>query len=95
MKELPDTAAIELAPDWICEILSPGTIAFDRGAKRRIYAREGIAHLWFVEPEQQQLEVFRLQASHWVLTETFEDSALVRAEPFEAIEIDLGRLWER
>jgi Uma2 family endonuclease len=95
MPELPDTPAITLAPDWICEVLSPGTIAFDRGEKRRTYAREGVQYLWFVDPEQQLLEVFRLEMGRWVLTETFEGNARVRAEPFEVIEIELGRLWER
>jgi hypothetical protein len=41
------------------------------------------------------LEVFRLDAGRWVLVDTFEGDTLVRAEPFDAIELPLGRLWER
>lgn len=95
MPELPDTAAIDLAPDWVCEVLSEGTASMDRGKKRRIYAREAVGHLWFVDPEQQLLEVFRFQAGQWLLVDTFEANATIRAEPFDAIEIELGRLWER
>jgi Uma2 family endonuclease len=95
MPELPDTAAIALTPDWLCEVLSESTAALDRGRKRRIYAREGVRHLWFVDPEQQLLEVFRLDDGYWLLVDTFEASATIRAEPFEAIELELGRLWER
>ena len=41
----PDAAQISLAPDWVCEILSKSTEAFDRGPKRRAYARAEVAHL--------------------------------------------------
>jgi Uma2 family endonuclease len=95
MPELPDTAAIELAPDWVCEIISEGTEVIDRTKKRRINAREGVGHLWFVSPERRMLEVFRLESGRWVLLDTFEGDAPVRAEPFDAIELPLGRLWER
>ncbi len=94
MPELPDTAAIELAPDWVCEVLSDGTERVDRTKKRRIYAREGVSYLWLVSPDQRVLEVFRLQGEHWVLLETFEGDSAVRAEPFDAIELLLGSLWE-
>jgi Uma2 family endonuclease len=95
MPELPDTAAIELVPDWVCEVISEGTEVVDRTKKRRIYAREGVGHLWLISPERRMLEVFRLEASRWVLVDTSEGDALVRAEPFDAIELPLGRLWER
>lgn len=94
MPKLPDTAAIELAPDWVCEVLSDRTERVDRTKKRRIYAREGVGYLWLVSPDQRMLEVFRLQGEHWVLLETFEGDSLVRAEPFDAIELPLGSLWE-
>ena len=50
MPELPDAAAFELAPDWICEVLSPSTAASDRAEKMPIYARERVAHVWLVDP---------------------------------------------
>jgi Uma2 family endonuclease len=95
MPELPDTAAIALAPDWVCEVLSDRTERVDRTKKRRIYAREGVSYLWLVSPDQRMLEIFRLQGEHWVLLETFEGDSPVRAEPFDAIELPLGSLWER
>lgn len=95
MPELPDVAFFELAPDWACEILSPGTARNDRGKKRRIYAREGVRHLWLVDPSARTLEVYRLEQGHWVEVTTFEGEAPVRAEPFEGVELDLGELWER
>ena len=82
-------------PDWVCEILSPGTEATDRGKKMRIYRREGVGHAWLINPITQTLEVYRLETGRWVLLDTFEEDAVVRAEPFEAIELSLGLLWER
>ena len=95
MPELPDEAAAELAPDWACEVLSPGTEAVDRTTKRRIYAREGVGYLWFVNPEQSTLEAFRLEGGRWVLVDTFEGDETVRVEPFNAVGLELGRLWAR
>jgi Uma2 family endonuclease len=87
---LPADAYLTLAPDWICEVLSPSR----SGQKKlRIYAREGVAHAWLVEPLRQTLEVLSLESGSWVLLGTHEVSVSVRAAPFEAIELELGSLW--
>lgn len=93
MPEMPQTAATTLAPDWVCEVVSPGTEHHDRTRKRRIYARERVAYYWLVDPLERTLEVYRLVNSHWLEIETFEGDVKVRAEPFDAIELDLGALW--
>lgn len=93
MPDVPQSAAFELAPDWVCGVLSPGTAATDRGVKRRIYAREGVRWLWLVEPGTQTLEVFTLIASAWTLVGTWHADERVRAVPFDAIALELGVLW--
>ncbi len=85
----------DVAPDWICEVISPSTERVDRGKKMRIYRREGVSHAWLINPLAQTLEVYRRDDGGWVLLDTFEGDALVRAEPFEAIELPLGSLWAR
>jgi Uma2 family endonuclease len=95
MALIPDATAVELAPDWVCEVLSPSTAALDRAEKMPIYAREGVRHLWLVDPGPQTLEVFRLEGARWTLVATWRDDARVRAEPFEAFELELGALWAR
>jgi Uma2 family endonuclease len=95
MPELPDVASFELAPDWVCEVLSERTEATDRGKKRRIYRREGVGHLWLVNPETRTLEIYRLEGGRWLEVDTFEGDTVVRAEPFEALELDLAVLWSR
>ena len=48
MPELPEAAAFELPPDWVCEVLSPSTAATDRAETMPVYAREGVAYTWLV-----------------------------------------------
>lgn len=91
LPELPTDASITLAPDWICEILSPST---DRVKKLRLYARERVSHAWLVDPLARTLEVLRLEGDRWSILATHADRDVVRAEPFEAIDVDLSLLWE-
>ena len=90
---LPEQAYFSLAPDWVCEVLSPSTERFDRSRKLRIYAEAGVAHAWLVKPTDRTLEVLRLREGAWSIVGVWEDAAVVRAEPFEAVELELGRLW--
>jgi Uma2 family endonuclease len=89
----PRAAAIELAPDWVCEVVSPGTARLDRIRKMPVYAREGVGHLWLVDPLARTLEVFRRLETKWVTAGSFADDEHVRPEPFAEVEIDLSRWW--
>jgi Uma2 family endonuclease len=82
-----------VAPDWISEVLSPTTYRLDRIKKLRIYGREGVKHAWLLHPGERTLEVLRLESGRWTIVATHADDAVVRAEPFEAVEIDLLPLW--
>ena len=93
MPEFPEGAAFTLAPDWVCEILSPSTRKVDRGAKREIYAANGVGHLWFVDPDVRRLEAFALQGGAWTLLAALHDDAEVRLAPFDAIAFPLSALW--
>jgi len=95
MPVLPDAAAFELAPDWVCEVLSPSTAAIDRADKLPIYARERVLHAWLLDPVATTLEVLRLEDGAWRLVATWRGEAVVRAEPFDAIELELAVLWAR
>ncbi len=93
MLEFPTTAHFTLAPDCVCEVISPSTRALDLGGKRAIYAREGVTYLWLVDPDARSLEAFTLRGSEWVLMDTLFDDAPVSLPPFEAISFSLGDLW--
>src|SRR2546426_11301372 len=90
---LPNVAAFELAPDWVCEVVSPSTGAVDRSRKMRIYARERVGHLWIVDPILRTLEVYRLEDGRWIVASTHGGTDVVRAEPFDAVELRLARWW--
>jgi Uma2 family endonuclease len=93
MPAIPDTAFFSQAPDWVCEVLSPSTERIDRGRKLRIYAQAGVAHAWLVNPVERTLEVLRLGDGAWTIVAVCSGSDAVRIEPFEVIELALGRLW--
>jgi Uma2 family endonuclease len=82
-----------LAPDWICEVLSKSTATIDKTEKLPIYAEHRVSHAWLVDPLMRTLEVLRLADGRWSMLATFVDDAKVRAEPFDAIELDLALLW--
>ena len=91
---LPDEAFFSVAPDWACEVLAPSTAAIDRVKKLRIYARERVAHVWLADPIARTLEILRLEGELWTILSTSSGLAVLRAEPFDAIELDLSLLWE-
>jgi Uma2 family endonuclease len=93
MASLPEKAFFELAPDWACEVLSPGTEAIDRGRKMEVYARAGVSYLWLVNPIHRTLECYRLVASLWTLLATFVGDQTVQAEPFAVVALDMSRWW--
>lgn len=95
MPEMPDAPFFSLAPDWVCEVLSPTTATVDRSQKVPIYAQQRVQYVWLLDPGLQTLEVLKLDGPTYRLHQTFAKDAAVRAEPFDAIAIELKRLWER
>jgi Uma2 family endonuclease len=93
MPAVPETAYFTIPPDWICEILSPSTVPFDRVKKLGVYARELVAFAWLVDPIARTLEVLQLEAGRWVLLAAHAGSEIVRVEPFVETELPLASLW--
>ena len=93
MPSLPETAWFDIAPDWVCEILSPSTRRVDLFAKRPVYAEHGIRHLWLIDPVARIFEAFELREGDWVLVATLADEAEVALAPFEAVPFSLADLW--
>jgi Uma2 family endonuclease len=92
MPLFPDVAWCELAPDWVCEVLSPASVRFDKRRKLPVYSRAGVGHAWLVDPVARTLEVLRLHGTSWLLAATFGEDDRVRAEPFPDVEIPLAAL---
>lgn len=94
MPQAPTTAWFELAPDWICEVLSPSTAVLDRTRKLEIYRQYGVPWLWFVDPPSRTVEVLKLSGHDVVVAGNFGGDGMKRLPPFDAVEIDLGALWD-
>jgi Uma2 family endonuclease len=90
----PDERYLTIAPSWVGEVLSPSTGAVDRSRKMTIYAREDVDHIWLVDAGYRTLEAYRRDGRRWMLIDCFAGDDSVRAEPFEALEFQLGGLWE-
>ena len=48
------------APDWIVEVVSPGTAGHDHIVKRNAYERAGVREFWLVHPGDRLVTVYRL-----------------------------------
>jgi Uma2 family endonuclease len=90
---VPNVVAFDQAPDWICEVVSASTVRIDRARKMRIYAREGVAHLWLLDPIARTLEIYRLEDGRWVVAATHGGDDAIRAEPFDAVALTMRRWW--
>ena len=95
MPRLPRAAAMTVAPDWVCEVISISTARVDWVKKSRAYAREGVRHLWYIDPAQRALHVRRLSedGEHWLELGSYVGDDQVVAEPFAEATLDLGSLW--
>lgn len=88
-----DVRPIDVVPDWICEILSPSNAAHDRVHKAELYAKHGVPFYWIVDPAERTLEAFQLAGTRWTLLGSHGASHTVRIAPFEAVELEVGRLF--
>lgn len=88
-----NTRPIVLAPDWICEVLSPSTVGRDRGYKRDLYARAAVGHYWVVDTDARILEAFELDGGRWMLNGTYGDQDIARIAPFAEIELRVGDMF--
>jgi Uma2 family endonuclease len=89
-----DAKWFEIAPDWAGETLSPSTARIDRGRKLALYARAGVTYVWLLDPLARTLEILRLGGDGaYRIAAVHTDTDRPRAEPFDALELDLARLW--
>ena len=86
-------AYFDLAPDWVCEVLSPSTAALDRGRKADLYASFDVGHLWLFDVDARQIEAFENASRRWLRLGAFAGTE-ERIAPFDAVPLDVTRLFE-
>jgi Uma2 family endonuclease len=91
--ERPAGTPIRLRPDWICEILSASNARDDQVTKFETYRRCGVPHYWIADPTLATLRVFRWTSEGYLVALNAQAGQRVRAEPFDAIEIEVGVLF--
>lgn len=91
--EPPDSPYFSVPPDWVCEVLSPSTRVTDRTVKVPIFASASVSFVWLVEPEAKTLEVLRLDGKTFRLVGAYSGDAVIRAEPFDAVDFELSLVW--
>lgn len=90
---LPEDEAIQVVPDWVCEILSPTTRRHDLLVKKPYYARVGVTHHWVVDLAARTLASYRLEAGRWVELGVYGDERDARVEPFDSVALDVAAWW--
>ena len=91
--DYPVAAYVTLAPDWVREVFPASTRKADLDEKRPLYAREGTACPWLVEPSDRTLEAFELSNGKWLLIGSAKEDEPASFPLFDAITFSLGDLW--
>ena len=91
--ERPTGMPVKQRPDWVCEVVSPAKAKEDTVRKLRLYHHVGIPNYWIVDPRDSTLTVMRWSSDGYVTLLRAERTEVVRAEPFQAIELAVGTLF--
>ncbi len=91
--ERPTGTPIRVQPDWICEVVSESNASNDTIRKLRLYQQVGLPHYWLVDPRDETLTVLRWSADGYITRIRAERGEVVRAEPFDAVELHVGVLF--
>jgi Uma2 family endonuclease len=89
----PSGRPVRARPDRVCEVLSRANAQKDLVTKLRAYQRSGVPHYWIVDPDEAVLHVHRWQPDGYLLVLTAQRGEVVRAEPFDAMELRVGLLF--
>jgi len=89
----PAEALISRMPEWVLEVVSPGSREVDRGVKREAYGLMGVGWLWLADPYERTIETFVNVRGSLVPEVSSSPGAAFLAPPFETVAIDLDRLF--
>lgn len=96
LPELPRPSpggAVTERPDWIAEVLSSSTASRDLGDKLVLYHAAEVPNYWIIDPSNRTLLVYRWLREGYVAVLGAGSDKIVRAEPFEALELHVGLLF--
>lgn len=94
LPSIQDGHKFTVAPDWICEVISPSSESFDRNLKMPIYAQYGIPYFWLIDPLKQKLEAYCLENASWRSIGVFQGDKIISVDPFGSIQLKMSELWD-
>ena len=86
-----DARGLRGAPDWLAEVLSPGTARHDRITKLPAYERAGVREVWLINPMDRTVSIYRLEAGHYGTPTVLELKGRTQLTAVDAVTID----WDR
>jgi Uma2 family endonuclease len=89
----PTGRPVRIRPDWACELLSPSNAKRDRVDKFQVLHRNQVPFYWIADPLEQTLIVHRWQPKGYLVSLTASAGDIVRAEPFDAVELRVATLF--
>jgi Uma2 family endonuclease len=82
-------------PDLVIEVISPSTLATDRGEKFFEYARAGVTEYWLADPDQERIEVYILRGSVYELTERFKPGEVACSQLLSGFKVSVDEVFRR
>ena len=83
---------MELRPDWVGEIVSPGHERKDTLTLFLLLQRHCVPYYWLIWPEDRTLVAYRLEGEHYRVIATHTEPVRARIPPFDELELDLAYL---
>ncbi len=93
MPVLATERPVLLAPDWVCEVVSPSSARRDRIHKAGLYLSGGVPYYWLLDEGLRSLEAFEAQAGRWVRLGAWTDGDTASVPPFEAVQLEIACLF--
>lgn len=81
---------IEIAPDWVCEIVSSGHERKDTLMLFLLLQRHRVPFYWLIWPEDRVLIAHAFDGDNYRVVKTISDQSATRIPPFDSIELDLA-----
>lgn len=78
------------APEWAIEVVSPSSTKMDYERKKKLYQESGVEEYWIVDPEMEQVKVYRFSEDDQARDYSFEET--VKAGIYDDLEFDLRML---
>ena len=86
-----DARGVRGAPDWLAEVLSPGTTRHDKRVKLPVYERAGVREVWLIDPIDRTLTLYRLKGGRYGRATSLELKGQTPITAVPGVSID----WEQ